>query len=355
MTSTSIQHRDFYVYALFRTDGSPFYIGKGRGNRINIHEREAARGTTHKDHIIKALWLDGVYNIPKAKLIEGLADIEAKLIEVDLIHLIGRWPRGPLANLTKGGDGVANLAEESRARKSRANVLAWQNVGVREKRILGIKARWTEERRKQHSIAWHQNATPERIERLTTHLRDLQKRPGVIETIKNRNLDPDVRARRSAAARAIWQNPAHRKARSAASRAWQNKPESKERRREIAHQIWANPKTRAALSESRKLYWKNNPPSPERLQQLVAAITSPKSRAKSQATNQLPEVRARRIAAQKAAFSTPEAKAKRSAASKAMWAEKKGQKALPLPNPSDPDQPPPKHPKSPTSPNPSLP
>lgn len=54
--------------------------------------------------------------VPKLKLLEGLSDEHAKQIERDLIRLIGRFPKGPLVNLTDGGDGVANLSAESRSR-----------------------------------------------------------------------------------------------------------------------------------------------------------------------------------------------------------------------------------------------
>src|SRR5690348_14515761 len=113
MASDSIARN--YVYALFREDGvTPFYIGIGRGTRWLQHERQAYRNRTHKDRIILRMQESGLTEIPKVKLVEGLTFREAAVIERDLILLIGRKPIGPLSNLTDGGEGLNNPAEEVR-------------------------------------------------------------------------------------------------------------------------------------------------------------------------------------------------------------------------------------------------
>lgn len=95
--------RVFYVYVLFRPDGRPCYIGKGKNNRWLHHERYET-SNLHLKRIIKRA--DGM--LPKAKIAEGLSEKEAFELEVDLIRNIGREKDGgPLVNLTNGGDGCS--------------------------------------------------------------------------------------------------------------------------------------------------------------------------------------------------------------------------------------------------------
>lgn len=115
--------RDRYVYMLIREDGTPFYVGKGSGNRMFDHERKTScgRSATHKDHIIAKMKAAGA-EVRKQKIAEGLTDEEAFAIEIEAIRLIGRLPHGMLVNATDGGEGARNLSPESRARISAAHV-----------------------------------------------------------------------------------------------------------------------------------------------------------------------------------------------------------------------------------------
>lgn len=100
---------DFYIYALCRENGVPFYIGKGRGNRWEHHEKSARSGTNdYKCAIIRGMHARGL-EVIKTKVCEGLTDATAHAYEVALIKAIGRYPDGPLANLTDGGDGTAGF------------------------------------------------------------------------------------------------------------------------------------------------------------------------------------------------------------------------------------------------------
>src|ERR1019366_6971835 len=97
----------YYVYALFRPDGTPFYVGKGKGNRISHH------GTTHGSNdyankIINKAKREGL-ECPRVILREGLNELEAFEYEILFIKAIGRkdLEEGPLVNFTDGGEGAS--------------------------------------------------------------------------------------------------------------------------------------------------------------------------------------------------------------------------------------------------------
>jgi hypothetical protein len=94
----------FYVYAYLRsTDNTPYYIGKGKGNR--------AWSKTHN------------VTVPtdKSKIVllqENMSDSEAKELEIKLISEFGRKDLGTgiLRNLTNGGEGCSGriLSDETK-------------------------------------------------------------------------------------------------------------------------------------------------------------------------------------------------------------------------------------------------
>lgn len=100
----------YYVYAYIRsTDNTPYYIGKGKGNRA-----------WHKKHTV---------SVPndKTKIVlleEGLTDAEAKSTEVKLIAQYGRKDLGTgiLYNRTNGGEGNSGriATQEHKQKQSKA-------------------------------------------------------------------------------------------------------------------------------------------------------------------------------------------------------------------------------------------
>lgn len=130
----------FYVYALLderklgeykyeiddlnlKFNYEPFYIGKGTGNRIDAHEKNALleSNTTIKDNKIRKIWSEGKQVI-KIKVLNNLSeeitlDLEKKLIK----EIKRKHEGGPLINLTDGGDGLKNPSPEVRKKISDFN------------------------------------------------------------------------------------------------------------------------------------------------------------------------------------------------------------------------------------------
>jgi hypothetical protein len=91
----------FYVYIVFRPDGSPCYVGKGKGYRWRFHlsrsHNKMLRGIVAK--------AGGV--VPIVVVRGGMSEADAFQTEMAFIAAIGRFPVGPLVNLNDGGAGMA--------------------------------------------------------------------------------------------------------------------------------------------------------------------------------------------------------------------------------------------------------
>ncbi len=95
------QRRVYYVYALCDSQ-SAFYIGKGKGNRINGHEAEARRGGKDPRHCKIRSMISRGEKVIKRFLFTELSEEEAFEKEIDSIAAIGR---NNLLNCTDGGEG----------------------------------------------------------------------------------------------------------------------------------------------------------------------------------------------------------------------------------------------------------
>lgn len=283
---TKVTGRNFYVYALYRDEYvTPFYIGKGCGQRWLVHEKEAYRFTCRKSRVIQSMWKAGRYEIPKRKLAEGLTDDEAKALEIKLIAEIGRVPNGPLVNHTDGGDGNSNPSPESSAKRSAANVISWTDPVVREKRTAGMRAALGP-------------AKPKPV------------KPGKSESMKLR-----------------WQNPEYR-AKQAALPPKVRSEETKAKQSIAMKAKWEEPEFRENTSEAVRIARQVH----DLAGQMKKRMENPVVKAAFVAAARTPEVLLKRAANMSANLRTPEGYAKRSATMKANWARRKAAKAAtPLP------------------------
>ncbi len=92
----------FYVYFYLRSDGTPYYVGKGSGVRAFQHHRRLGKAPALHEIILQ--------HYPD--------EASAYAAETFFIEFFGRKDTGTgtLANLTDGGEGACNMSEAGRAR-----------------------------------------------------------------------------------------------------------------------------------------------------------------------------------------------------------------------------------------------
>lgn len=165
-----------FVYGVYEFEYEPFYIGKGVNQRLNEHIWDSKLKTkTFKTNKIKKILSLGLKPII-LKISENLFEIDAFDLEKKLIEVIGRrdLKKGPLTNLTNGGEGFSGLikSEEHRKNLSKSNLGKKLSKETRKKislSLIGKRGRNTgnkhsEKTKKQISetkkgtISW--NATP---------------------------------------------------------------------------------------------------------------------------------------------------------------------------------------------------
>jgi len=99
----------YYTYAYLREDRTPYYIGKGKGNRIHKKGKTEIRPPKDKSRIIF--------------LKQNLTEEEAFKHEIYMISIFGRKDLGTgiLRNKTDGGDGIKNPSEKTRKKMSESH------------------------------------------------------------------------------------------------------------------------------------------------------------------------------------------------------------------------------------------
>lgn len=104
---------EYYVYVIFRPNGIPCYVGKGKGRRSEHHAL-----FSHNRHL-KNIYSQAGGKLPLVKIREGLTDPEACEIERAFIAAIGREDLGlgPLVNFCDGGEGRSGVIQTEEKRR----------------------------------------------------------------------------------------------------------------------------------------------------------------------------------------------------------------------------------------------
>jgi len=102
----------YYVYLYLREDGTPYYCGKGYGNRAWVQHRKKNKGVwtpTDNSRIVVAAY--------------DLLEMGSFILERKFISWYGRKNNktGVLLNKTDGGEGVAGLVATTKTRRLMSN------------------------------------------------------------------------------------------------------------------------------------------------------------------------------------------------------------------------------------------
>jgi len=120
-----------YKFGEFEFDYEPFYIGKGQGNRIDHHIKYYKITTNNRCKINKINKIIRLGYFPiLLKVKDNLDEAEAFKIEKLLINLIGRYPNGPLTNMTDGGEGSYGLLHSEKTKKLLSEIHKTLQLGV---------------------------------------------------------------------------------------------------------------------------------------------------------------------------------------------------------------------------------
>lgn len=111
----------FYVYLYLREDGSPYYVGKGKGNRVRVNGGRPCKRPSNPERI-------KIHT-------KNLTEDQAFSLEKKLIHRYGRkCDGGILHNKTFGGEGSSGwkAPSETRMRMSMAQTGKVRSAKARE-------------------------------------------------------------------------------------------------------------------------------------------------------------------------------------------------------------------------------
>lgn len=222
MTISKEPTKEFYVYVLYRPDGRPCYVGKGKGDRIKRHERYAKctkRGEGKNPHLVHIIKNAGG-TLKKEILESDLLERDAFEREIFHIARIGREKNGgPLVNLTDGGEGPSGMAvsEETRKKISRSSKAKWRDPEFKKRSLKAQRAGETP-------------ASQEaKVKALRRAWKDPKIRAAISEKQKKNWTDPEFRAKILAAQAKGNTEDVRRARREATKRKWREDSEYREK------------------------------------------------------------------------------------------------------------------------------
>ena len=116
---------NYYTYEICssKNPNIPFYIGKGKTDRMFVHEKSAIKRSHRNKYlehkILKILNLG--YHLVYKKLKENISEKDALLYEINRIEEC-KNQKIKLCNLTNGGEGVSGFRSEETKRKMKGKI-----------------------------------------------------------------------------------------------------------------------------------------------------------------------------------------------------------------------------------------
>lgn len=134
-----------YIYRDPSRGNEPIYVGKGKGNRAQFHlSRTDKHPMTHR---VQKMLRENVSPVV-AFIASGIDDELACLVEQEAISKFGRKDlgKGPLLNLTDGGEGTSGRVASAALRANMSKAKAGAKYDGTNYRLAALGRTYTEER-----------------------------------------------------------------------------------------------------------------------------------------------------------------------------------------------------------------